>query len=83
MCFAKPVSFLLQFKTPIVQPFFQIHKRALKLDIMLSFDILPIDDLNTYKLVEGPSSFIIKVSRWDVSRLSKHVFIFPLTWKYL
>jgi hypothetical protein len=25
----------------------------------------------------------MKVSLWDVSRLSKHIFIFPLTWKYL
>ncbi len=79
----KPVSFLFQLKTPTVQPFFQIHKRALKLDIMLNFDILSIDDLDTYKLIGGPSSFIMKVSLWDVSRLSKHIFIFPLTWKYL
>jgi hypothetical protein len=50
---------------------------------MLNFDILQIDDLDTYKLVERPSSLIIKVYWWDVFEPSKHVFIFPLTWKYL
>jgi hypothetical protein len=57
-----PIAYQCALQTSFFSFPIQIHKRALKLDIMLNFDILPIDDLDTYKLIEGPSSFIMKVS---------------------